>query len=57
MKDKIIKVRVSADQFDVIERAAVMRAIPRSTMIRWLAMRDAVNYLQERGVDLGEING
>ena len=57
MKDKIIKVRVSADQFDVIERAAVMRAIPRSTMIRWLAMQDAVNYLEDRGVDLGEING
>jgi uncharacterized protein (DUF1778 family) len=57
MKDKIIKVRVSADQFDVIERAAVMRSIPRSTMIRWLAMQDAVNYLKDRGVDVGEING
>jgi uncharacterized protein (DUF1778 family) len=57
MKDKIIKVRVSADQFDVIERAASMQSIPRSTMIRWLAMRDAVKYLTDRGVDLGEING
>ena len=57
MKDKIIKVRVSAEQFDVIERVATMQGLPRSTMIRWLAMRDAVNYLKDRGVDLGEING
>jgi predicted DNA binding CopG/RHH family protein len=57
MKDKIIKVRVSAEQFDIIERAAFARSIPRSTMIRWLVMQDAVAYLKDRGVEVGEING
>lgn len=57
MKDKIIKVRVSADQFDIIERAATMRSIPRSTMIRWIAMQDAVSHLKRNGVEVGEING
>lgn len=57
MKDKIIKVRVSAEQFDVIERVATMQGIPRSTMIRWLTIRDAVKYLRDRGLEVGEING
>ena len=57
MKDKIIKVRVSADQFEIIERAATMRSIPRSTMIRWIAMQDAVSHLKHNGVEVGEING
>jgi hypothetical protein len=56
MKDKIIKVRVTSYQFNVIARAAAERSIPTSTMIRWIAMQDACNFLQERDIDLAEIN-
>jgi hypothetical protein len=56
MKDKIIKVRVTSYQFNVIARAAAERSIPTSTMIRWIAVQDAVDFLQERDIDLREIN-
>jgi len=47
MKDRIVKVRMSEQQFDAITNAANKMGIATSTMMRWAALQVAVKDMPD----------